>query len=134
MTRVLIVDDNKDSADALATVLRLMWHHSEVAYSGGEALEKMNRFSPELFLLDLALPDMDGYELVRRLRPLSGKDARFVAVTGYGPGIGGNMAGNLFDEHVVKPMSPEILLKVLGLVPGPSAAVIHDLEAPDQML
>ena len=52
-----------------------MGHHSEVAYNGSAALDKINRFSPELFLLDLALPDMDGYELVRRLRPLAGKEA-----------------------------------------------------------
>lgn len=130
VTRVLIVDDNQDSADALATVLRLMGHHSEVAYNGSAALDKINRFSPELFLLDLALPDMDGYELVRRLRPLAGKEARFVALTGYGPGIGGNLAANLFDEHVVKPISPEGLLRVLALVQGPDLAMIKNLEAP----
>jgi CheY-like chemotaxis protein len=118
VVRVLIVDDSQDAADALGEVLRLMGHHAEVAYSAGQALVRMEQFSPDLFLLDLALPDMDGYELVRRLRRLSSKEARFVAVTGYGPGIGGNMAANLFDEHVVKPMSPQVLLKVLALVPA----------------
>lgn len=115
MTRVLIVDDNQDAADAMGEVLRLMGHQVEVAYSSSQALVRVEQFSPELFLLDLALPDMDGYELVRRLRLVAAKSAKFVAVTGYGPGIGGNMAANLFDEHVVKPMGPEVLLKVLAL-------------------
>jgi CheY-like chemotaxis protein len=123
VTRVLIVDDSQDAADALGEVLRLMGHEAEVAYSASAALVRVETFSPDLYLLDLALPDMDGYELVRRLRRTANKEARFVAVSGYGPGIGGNMAVNLFDEHVVKPMSPQILLRVLGLASGndPSA-------------
>lgn len=122
MIRVLVVDDNRDSADALAEILRQMGHNAEAAHSGSDALVRVERFSPDLFLLDLALPDIDGYELARRLRRVAHKDARFVALTGYGPGIGGNMAANVFDDHVVKPISPEMLLKILGMasVSGPT--------------
>ncbi len=116
MTQVLIVDDNRDAADSLGEVLRMMGHAVEVAYSASAALARMQRFHPDLFLLDLALPDLDGYELARRLRRVASKEAKFVAVSGYGSEIGGNLAGNLFDEHIVKPMAPEALLRVLRLV------------------
>jgi CheY-like chemotaxis protein len=92
-----------------------MGHEAEVSYSGKEALARMEGFSPDLFMLDLALPDIDGYELARQLRSRAREGARFIAVSGYGPGIGGNLAANVFDEHVVKPMSPQILLKLLAL-------------------
>jgi CheY-like chemotaxis protein len=114
MIRVLIVDDNRDAADSLTEVLRLMGHTAEAAYSGSEALARMDRFSPDLFLLDLALPDIDGYELMRRLRRVAREGAKFLAETGYGTGIGGNVSEHLFDDHVIKPMSPQALLRVLG--------------------
>jgi CheY-like chemotaxis protein len=126
--RVLVVDDNRDSADALAEVLRQMGHTAEASYSGSEALVRVEQFSPDLFLLDLALPDIDGYELARRLRRVAHKDARFVALTGYGPGIGGNLAANVFDDHVVKPMSPEMLLKILGMASASGPTNIKSLE------
>ena len=121
MIRVLIVDDNQDAADSLGKVLRLMGHNVEVAYSGKTALERMDRFSPDLFLLDLKLPDMDGYELARRLRQVARKEAKFVAVSGYPAGIGGELADNLFDGHVVKPMGPDVLLQVLRVWRGPDS-------------
>jgi len=121
MLRVLIVDDSRVAADALTEVLRQMGQSAEAAYSGREALATMDRLSPDLFMLDLALPDIDGYDLARRLRLVARDGAKFVAVTGYGPGIGGNMSEHLFDEHVVKPMSPQVLLKVLALASPPPA-------------
>lgn len=128
MIRVLVVDDNRDSADALAEVLRQMGHYAEAAHSGSEALVRVEKFSPDLYLLDLALPDIDGFDLARRLRRTAHKDARFVAVTGFGPGIGGNLAANVFDDHVVKPMSPEMLLKILGTTTPSGPTNIKSLE------
>lgn len=119
--RVLIVDDNQDQADSQAEVLRLMGHDAEVAYTGGAALERAAAFAPQLFLLDLGLPDMDGYELVRRLRAIAHREAHFVALTGYAPGAGGNLADKLFDEHVVKPIAPEMLEEVIRRVPREDA-------------
>lgn len=120
--RVLIVDDNHDQADSQAEVLRLMGHNVVVAYNGNDAIERATSFAPQLFLLDLGLPDMDGYELVRRLRAIAGKNARFVALTGYAPGAGGNLAGILFDEHVVKPMAPDTLNGIMKRVPREDAS------------
>ena len=128
MIRALVVDDNRDSADSLAEVLRQMGHNAEASYSGSEALVRVETFSPDLFLLDLALPDIDGYELARRLRRVAHKDAWFVAVTGYGPGIGGNLAANVFDDHVIKPMSPEKLLKILSRAAASGPTNIKSLE------
>jgi CheY-like chemotaxis protein len=113
--RILIVDDNQDSADSQAQVLRAMGHQAEVAYSGKAALEQAAVSHPQLFLLDLALPDIDGYELMRRLRP-DHRTARFVALTGFTPDSGGNVAAKLFDEYVVKPMTPDILDEILERV------------------
>lgn len=121
MIRILIVDDNQDAADSLGKVLRLMGHNVEVAYSASAALARMDRFSPDLFLLDLALPDQDGYELARRLRQMARKDAKFVAVSGYAPGVAGDLAESLFDQHVIKPMGPEVLLQVLQVWRGPDS-------------
>lgn len=116
--RVLIVDDSRDAADSLGEVLRMMGHEVGVEYHSSGAIARMDQFHPDLFLLDLALPDLDGYELARRLRRVARKEAKFVAVSGYEPGIGGNLADSVFDEYVVKPMSPETLLKVLRLAPS----------------
>lgn len=115
--RILVVDDNHDAADLQAAVLRSMGHDVAVAYTGASAIEAVSGFPAQLYLLDLALPDMDGYELVRRLRGIAQKDARFVALSGYGPEAGGNLAGKLFDEHLVKPMTPEMVEEVIQRVP-----------------
>jgi CheY-like chemotaxis protein len=115
--KILVVDDNQDAADLQAAVLRSMGHETAVAYTGKAAIEAAATFPARLFLLDLALPDMDGYELVRRLRAIAHRDARFVALTGYAPGTGGNLADKLFDEHLLKPMAPEIIEEVIKLVP-----------------
>jgi CheY-like chemotaxis protein len=111
--RVMIVDDNKDAADLQAAVVRSMGHEAEVEYTSAGAIKLASSFAARLFLLDLALPDMDGYELVRRLRPLAQAGARFVALSGYAPSTGGSLADKLFDEYVVKPMTPERLSDLL---------------------
>jgi CheY-like chemotaxis protein len=108
----MIVDDNKDAADLQAAVVRSQGHEAEVEYSGAGAIRLAAIFAPQVFLLDLALPDIDGFELVRRLRRLA-PEARYVALTGYAPGAGGSLADQLFDEYVVKPMTPEMLAELL---------------------
>ena len=115
MSTILIVDDNRDSADSLAAVLRLMGHAAHPVYSAKEALGQVQALEPDLFLLDLALPDLDGYELARRLRTVAKKEARFVAISGYGPEIGGNLAASVFEIHIQKPVTPDALLRVIAL-------------------
>ena len=115
MSTFLIVDDNRDAADSLAAVLRLTGHAAHATYSAKQALGQVQALDPDVFLLDLALPDLDGYELARRLRTVAKKEARFIAVSGYGPEIGGNLAASVFEIHIQKPVTPDALLKMLRL-------------------
>src|SRR5262249_8583145 len=103
--RVLIVDDNVDAANSLAMLLSHAGHEAQVAYSGQHALDCIERFHPEVALLDIGLPGMDGYELAKRLRAMPGHSVmRLVAVTGYGKVEDrqrSQAAG--FHDHLVKP-------------------------------
>ena len=114
--RVLIVDDNQDAADVLGEALAQGGHVVQVAYDGPTALDVARTFNPQVALLDIGLPVMDGYEVARQLRLLdpAGGRIRLIAVTGYGQ-EGDRMrtteAG--FDAHVVKPVT---YLVVMGLL------------------
>jgi PAS domain S-box-containing protein len=104
--RVLVVDDNRDAAQLLSEALRAMGHQVQVAHDGPEALAQLEVFLPEVALLDIGLPVMDGYELARRIRAhprLS--HARLLAVTGYGQARDREEAAAAgFDGHFVKPV------------------------------
>ncbi|MGH8288047.1 MAG: ATP-binding protein [Steroidobacteraceae bacterium] len=114
--RMLIVDDNIDAADSLAMLLSHAGHETQVAYSGREALARVESFEPQVALLDIGLPEMDGYELASRLRALPRLcDTRFVALTGYGQSEDrkrSQAAG--FDDHLVKPVDLPALERVLA--------------------
>lgn len=108
--RVLVVDDNEDAANTLSVMLRLMGHHAEVAYSGLAALQVAADLDADLYLLDIGLPGMDGYQVAKHLQRTAKRSARFIALTGYGTEEDKNRtraAG--FDEHIVKPINPETL-------------------------
>jgi signal transduction histidine kinase/CheY-like chemotaxis protein len=109
--RVLVVDDNEDAADSVRELLTvLLGHHAEVAYGGAVALQIAPDLDPDLLLLDLGLPEMDGYELARRLRRMVRPSARFVALTGYGSEDDRRRTREAgFDEHLVKPLMLEDL-------------------------
>jgi signal transduction histidine kinase len=111
--RVLLVDDNQDAAELLCEVLRSVGHHVEVAHDGPAALGLVSRFHPEVAVLDIGLPVMDGYELARRLRGQLDR-LRCIAVTGYGQETDharSRQAG--FDLHLVKPVDLSVLLRAL---------------------
>jgi signal transduction histidine kinase/ActR/RegA family two-component response regulator len=111
--RILIVDDNADAADSLALLLRMDGHVAEPVYQSTAALEQAERFDPEVILLDIGLPEMDGYEVARRLRE-SGITARIVALTGYGQPQDIRRALDAgFDSHLVKPVEMLALLEEL---------------------
>jgi CheY-like chemotaxis protein len=117
--RVLIVDDNADAADSLAMLLKLDGHDAESVYDPSIALERVGEFDPEVILLDIGLPIMNGYEVARRLRELGNK-ARLVALTGYGQAEDiqrARAAG--FDSHLVKPVELPDLVKELSAEPAP---------------
>ncbi len=106
MHRVLVVDDNEDAAETLAHLLEAMGHRVQVAFDGKTALDVAATFRPEVALLDIGLPVMDGYELASRLKRMpGGAGVRLIAVTGYGQArdrAAALQAG--FSEHVVKPI------------------------------
>jgi PAS domain S-box-containing protein len=102
--RVLIVDDNRDAADSLAMCLRLDGHETLAVYTAEEALAQFARYAPDVVLLDIGLPLMDGYEVAERLRAQS-STLRLIALTGYGQEDDKRRALNAgFDAHLTKPM------------------------------
>ena len=120
--RILVVDDNVDAARSLARVLtRLHGQEVEVAHDGPSALATAQAFRPEIVLLDIGMPVMDGFEVARRLRsrPEFAR-TRLIALTGWGQEADRQRSKEAgFDAHLVKPVSPEDLMKlVLPWKPG----------------
>jgi CheY-like chemotaxis protein len=105
--RVLIVDDNEDAARMLADAVSALGHDTRVAHDGPSALTAVQGFTPEVALLDIGLPVMDGYELGRQLREEQRlKGLRLVAITGYGqPSDSLRSHDSGFDAHLVKPVN-----------------------------
>ncbi|WP_233857017.1 PAS domain-containing hybrid sensor histidine kinase/response regulator [Paraburkholderia sp. HD33-4] len=113
--RVLVVDDNRDAADSLAMLCESEGHTACVAYSSVEALQAAPSFVPDVALLDIGLPDIDGYELARQLRRKGAAKPLLIAITGYGQTedrLRAQSAG--FDYHFVKPVNIDSLLKLLA--------------------
>ena len=121
---VLVVDDNHDAAESLALLLRSRGLRAEVAFDGAAALELAPRLQPALVLLDLGLPEMDGFEVARRLRAEpTCRHAQLVALTGWNqPSVREQCARAGFDHHVVKPVALEALEQLLALPPGAAAS------------
>ncbi len=114
--RVLVVDDNVDTAESLALLLRLRGHEVEVAHDGPAALEKAGSFHPEVVLLDIGLPGLDGYQVASRLRRRR-RTARalLVALTGYGQEEDRSRARQAgFDDHLTKPVDPLVIYELLA--------------------
>jgi signal transduction histidine kinase len=114
--RILIVDDNADAATSLSELLKMDGHHTHPAFSAEEALSLAQSFVPDVVLLDIGLPRMDGYEVARRMRhSLLRKGSKLVAVTGYGQAQDRERtqaAG--FDAHLVKPVDLAALNRLLA--------------------
>jgi PAS domain S-box-containing protein len=119
-SRVLVVDDMKDTARAMAKVLRLLGHDVQVAHDGPSAIEAARAQRPEVVMLDIGLPGMDGYEVARRLRQEDCcKDAAIIAVSGYGQDEDRRRSKKAgFDHHLVKPIDQFTLASLLA--PQPS--------------
>jgi len=115
--RVLIVDDNVDAADSLALVLQLDGHLTRTGYSAHDALDLAAAFEPEVVLLDIGLPEMDGYEVARRIRAAGRSDAmKLIALTGYGQVEDLRRAQEAgFDDHLVKPVDFDRLSQSLSV-------------------
>ncbi len=114
--RILVVDDNRDAADGLALMLELMGHAPMVAYDGPEALITAERELPNVVLLDIGLPAMNGYEVARRIRQASwGRHMKLVAQTGWGNEQDRQRATAAgFDHHLIKPLDAARLAALLA--------------------
>ncbi len=112
---VLVIEDNPDVAEALCELLAMDGHVAEAASRGQAGLARIDRGGIDLVLLDLGLPDMDGYEVVRRIRAAGHRTLRVVALTGYsGPDVSRATREAGFDDHRVKPLGEADLVEVLA--------------------
>ena len=122
--RVLLVDDNRDSAESLAALMQMLGHEVLQAHGGREAIELARACRPELVLLDIGMPDLNGYDVARALRAEPGLSGTWlIALTGYGSDddrSASRAAG--FDDHLVKPIDFDRLERILARLPAASRA------------
>ena len=114
--RILVVDDNVDAAESLATLLTIMGHETRIAHDGLEALDVAAAFRPTVMLLDIGLPALDGVEVCRRIRQQAwGTDMVVIALTGWGQEADKRrtLAAGA-DAHLVKPVEPTALAQLLA--------------------
>jgi CheY-like chemotaxis protein len=136
---MLIVDDNEDSARSMAMLQRRRGHETRTAFTGPDAIAAAAEFAPEVVLLDIGLPGMDGFEVARRLRAMPALAGAFlVAMSGYGSDEDRATALEAgFDEYLVKPVDLDLakLLNAFGVShqlslsfpsPGDTAKKVHD--------
>jgi CheY-like chemotaxis protein len=114
--RILIADDNADSAESMGMLLRLMGNDVRIASDGLEAVEQAAEFQPDIVLMDIGMPRLDGYEAARRIRNQDwSRDTLLVAVTGWGPSDDSDEATAAgFDHHFTKPLDPAELRRLVG--------------------
>lgn len=132
--RVLVVDDNEDSADTLALLLEHLGHQVHVAYSGREALELGARIQPEIVIMDIGMPGMDGLTTSRAMRESGwGKATRLIALTGWGKEDDQRRSREAgFDFHLVKPVARAQLVTALDLESPPHTPLVPDRTTPEE--
>jgi PAS domain S-box-containing protein len=114
--RILVVDDNRDGADSLSQMLKIMGNDTRTAYDGQAGVASAAEFRPEVVLLDIGLPKLNGYEACRHIREQSwGKNVVMIAVTGWGQDEDRRRSHDAgFDLHLVKPVEPQLLIDTLA--------------------
>ena len=122
MQRVLVVDDNRDSADSLVTAFAVLGHEAVAAYGGREALARIDDTKPSLIVLDLSMPEMDGYALARAIRALPAFAAvPMVALSGFGSEADRAKSRDAgFDRHMLKPFDLADLEAMVGFAGEPA--------------
>lgn len=118
--RILVADDNLDAAESLATLLEFHGHQVQFVHDGESALQALETFRPDVALLDIGMPKLDGYEVARRARQMSwGGKLKLLALTGWGHDQDRREAlAAGFDRHFVKPVAIEELLAYLQSLPN----------------
>ncbi len=124
--RVLVVDDNQDAAEALATILSMSGHDTELAHDGMGAIAAAASFRPEVVFLDIGMPSIDGHETARRIREQPwGKDMVLVALTGWGQAEDRRKSREAgFNHHLVKPADPTLVAELLSKLPLVSCELV----------
>src|SRR6478735_209973 len=126
--RILVVDDNHDSALSLAMMLSIMGHDTRTAHDGESAVATAESFLPQVVLLDIGLPKLNGYEVAQRIREQSWGTRMFlIAVTGWGQEEDRQRSSEVgLNVHMVKPVEPAALEKLLAeLQQGPTLQEQH---------
>lgn len=119
--RILIADDNRQAANGLGKLLRRAGYAVDIAYGGMEALDVAEHTNPDIILLDISMPDMDGHETARRLRAFAAPSALIIAVTGYGQESDRERALQAgFDRHFTKPVGISELEEAFALALAPA--------------
>ena len=118
---ILIIEDHDDAREALRALLELEGHQVSAAAAGPQGIELARRHAPDIALIDIGLPEVDGYEVARRLRALGPGRPYLIALTGYGQPEDVKRARDAgFDTHLLKPVDPDALTKVLSAAPRPT--------------
>jgi CheY-like chemotaxis protein len=114
--RILVADDNRDAAESLGMLLRLMGNDVRTVYNGDEAVEEAEAFRPDVILLDIGMPKLNGYDAARRIRSRQwAEDTMLVAVTGWGQDEDKRKAQDAgFDRHFTKPLDPAALQRLIA--------------------
>ena len=122
--RVLLADDNRDAADVMAMVIRMQGHEVQVAYDGPSAIALAERFGPDVAVLDIGMPGMNGYEVARQLRrSLQFATLQLIALTGWGQQDDKTLASEAgFDDHLTKPADLEQLVQLIERPRPPARA------------
>jgi CheY-like chemotaxis protein len=126
--RVLLIEDSADAREMLRTMLELAGHAVYDAADGARGLEMLNAVQPDVGIIDIGLPGMDGYEVAKRIRDEPhGRGMLLLALTGYNaPGDANLASAHGFDRHLVKPVDLELLTRLLSDPADGAAAVLHD--------
>ena len=114
--RILIVDDNKDGASTLSMMLKILGNDTRTSYDGEDAVKAAIEFQPNVILLDIGLPKLNGYEVCRRIREQkNGHKILIIAQTGWGQDEDRQRTQDAgFDHHLVKPVDIAVLSKILA--------------------
>lgn len=119
--RVLIADDNRDAAESLSILLQIEGHDVRVVHEGLAALDEFQSFRPDIVLLDIGMPGLNGYEIAREIRKSEhdGAGVTLVAVTGWGQDSDRARAVEAgFDHHFTKPVEPDLLTALVARTPA----------------
>lgn len=116
--RLIVVDDNRDAADSVAVLLERAGYDVRVAYGGKQAIELARSFHPDVLIVDIVMPILDGFQVAKQLRAMPQfEHAHFVALSGHGEQTHLDEASNVqFDEYLLKPPKMNVVLTILSEV------------------